>query len=69
MAQMGRFALTTTMTVDALIDVGEWFVAEGEQDRVAREQFEKAGEMIMTRAVSGHRAGALSYRRILANAR
>ena len=41
MARMGRLALTTTMTVDALIDVGEWFVADGEHDRAVREQFEE----------------------------
>jgi hypothetical protein len=46
MARMGRLALTTTMTVDALIDVGEWFVADGEHDRVAQEQFEEAAAMI-----------------------
>ena len=37
MARMGRLALTTTMTVDPLIGVGEWFVADGEHDRAVRE--------------------------------
>jgi dihydrofolate reductase len=46
---MGKLALTTTMTVDALIDVGEWYVAEGEHDRAAREQIGRAEAMVLGR--------------------
>jgi hypothetical protein len=33
---VGNVILTTTMTVDGVIDVGEWFVAEGEHAPVGR---------------------------------
>src|SRR5919106_5549416 len=35
------------MTVDGLVDVGEWYVSEGEHDRAAREQFDGAAGMVM----------------------
>ena len=37
------------MTVDGLVDVGEWYVSEGEHDRAAREQFDGAAGMVMGR--------------------
>jgi dihydrofolate reductase len=46
---MGKVMLTTTMTVDGVIDVGEWFVAGGEHNRAAREQFEQAEAMLLGR--------------------
>jgi hypothetical protein len=39
---MNRLILSTTMTVDAVISVTEWYVSEGEHDRAAREQFEQS---------------------------
>jgi dihydrofolate reductase len=36
---VGRLINTTTMTADAVTDVGDWFVSEGEHDRASREQF------------------------------
>src|SRR5687767_13560810 len=37
------------MTVDGVISVGEWYVAGGEHDRAAREQFEQAAAMLLGR--------------------
>jgi dihydrofolate reductase len=46
---VSRVILTTTMRVDGVIDVGEWYVAEGEHDRAALEQFEQAAAMLLGR--------------------
>ena len=46
---MNRLILSTTMTVDAVISVAEWYVSEGEHDRAAREQFEHAAAMLLGR--------------------
>lgn len=46
---MSRLTVSTTMTVDAVIDVGEWYVSEGEHDRMARRQFEEAAAMLLGR--------------------
>ena len=46
---MVRLVNTTTMTVDALTDVSDWFVAEGDHDRAAREQFDGAAGMLLGR--------------------
>jgi dihydrofolate reductase len=46
---MGKLIITTTMTVDAVIEVGEWFVSGGGHDRAGREQFEDAAGMVMGR--------------------
>jgi len=46
---MGRVINTTTMTVDALIDVAEWFVSAGAHDAAAREQFVGSGGMLLGR--------------------
>ena len=35
---MGRLVNHTSMTVDGLCDVGEWFVGEGDHDRSGVEQ-------------------------------
>jgi dihydrofolate reductase len=48
-AETGRLINTTTMTVDALVDVAEWYVSEGGRDRAAREQFEGAAGMLLGR--------------------
>jgi hypothetical protein len=39
---MGRLIVSTQMTVDGLIDVGEWCVADGEQDRAGKDQLVQA---------------------------
>ena len=44
---MNRLILSTTMTVDGVISVSEWYVSEGEHDRAAREQFDGAAGMVM----------------------
>lgn len=46
---MGRVINTTTMTVDALTDVGEWYVSEGGHDAAGREQFDGAAGLLMGR--------------------
>jgi dihydrofolate reductase len=37
---MGRLINTTSMTVDGVIDVSDWFVAEGDHDDASRSLFE-----------------------------
>jgi hypothetical protein len=37
---MARLINTTSMTVDGVIDVGDWFVAVGDHDDAARSLFE-----------------------------
>jgi dihydrofolate reductase len=46
---MSRLINTTTMTVDSVIDVAEWFVSEGGHDEAAREQFVGTAGMLMGR--------------------
>jgi dihydrofolate reductase len=46
---VNRLILSTTMTVDGVISVAEWYVSEGEHDRAAREQFEQAAAMLLGR--------------------
>jgi dihydrofolate reductase len=46
---VSRLILTTTMTVDGVISVSEWFVPEGEHDAAAREQFEDEAAMLLGR--------------------
>ena len=46
---MSKLILSTTMTVDAVVDVGEWYVSEGEHDRASREQLEQADAMVLGR--------------------
>lgn len=46
---MGRLINTTAMTVDGVINVSDWFVAEGEHDAVALAQFERAAGMLLGR--------------------
>jgi dihydrofolate reductase len=40
---------TTTMTVDAVTDVADWFVSEGGQQAAAREQFRPGAAMVLGR--------------------
>ena len=53
---MSRLINTTTMTVDGVTEVGEWYVPKGEQDRAARDQFDGAAGMVMGRTTYEGRA-------------
>jgi dihydrofolate reductase len=46
---VSRLILSTTMTVDGVISVAEWYVSEGEHDAAARAQFENDAAMLMGR--------------------
>ncbi len=46
---MGKLINTTTMTIDGLVDVGAWCVAEGAHDRAALAQFEDGAGMLLGR--------------------
>ena len=46
---MSRLINTTTMTVDGVTDVGDWFVSEGGHDRAARDQFIGTAGMLFGR--------------------
>jgi dihydrofolate reductase len=46
---VNKLIVSTTMTVDGVISVGEWYVSEGEHDRAAREQFEQVEAMLLGR--------------------
>jgi len=46
---VSRLINTTTMTVDGVTDVGEWYVSEGGHDRAARDQFDGAAGMLLGR--------------------
>jgi hypothetical protein len=37
------------MTVDGVVDVGDWYVSEGGHDRAARDQFDGAAGMVLGR--------------------
>jgi dihydrofolate reductase len=45
---VGRLINTTSMTVDGVIDVSDWFVAQGEHDDGARSLFESGGAALLT---------------------
>src|SRR4029453_6128085 len=44
---MGRLINTTSMTVDGVIDVSDWFVAVGDHDDAARALFETDGAALL----------------------
>ena len=46
---MGRLINTIAMTVDGVIDVSDWFVAEGDHDDAARSLFEGDAAMLVGR--------------------
>jgi dihydrofolate reductase len=46
---VSRLINTTTMTVDAVTDVGEWYVSGGGHDRASRDQFDDAAGMLLGR--------------------
>jgi dihydrofolate reductase len=45
---MARLINTTSMTVDGVIDVGDWYVAEGPHDEASRALFETDGAALLT---------------------
>lgn len=46
---MGRLIVSTQTTLDGVIDVGEWYVAEGEHDRAGKEQLAQASAVLLGR--------------------
>ena len=46
---MSRLINTTTMTVDGVTDVAEWYVSEGGHNGAARDQFDGTAGMVMGR--------------------
>ena len=46
---MGRLIVSTQMTLDGVIDVDDWYVAEGEHDRAGKEQLEQASAVLLGR--------------------
>jgi dihydrofolate reductase len=46
---MGKVINTTTMTVDALVDVADWYVSEGGHDAAAKAQFDGTAGMLLGR--------------------
>ena len=46
---MSRLVINTSMTADAVIDVSEWYVSEGEHDRAARDLFANAEAVLLGR--------------------
>jgi dihydrofolate reductase len=46
---MGRLIVSTQITLDGVIDVGEWYVAEGEHDRAGKDQLRNASAVLLGR--------------------
>jgi dihydrofolate reductase len=46
---VSRLVINTSMTADAVIDVSEWYVSEGEHDRAARDLFANAEAVLLGR--------------------
>src|SRR4051794_11389349 len=46
---MGRLIVSTQMTLDGVIDVGEWYVGEGEHDRAGKDQLREASAVLLGR--------------------
>jgi dihydrofolate reductase len=46
---MSKLISSTAVTADAVMEVGEWYVSEGEHDRASREQFAQANAMLLGR--------------------
>jgi len=46
---MGQLIVSTQITVDGVMDVGEWYVAEGEHDRVGKDQLRGASAVLLGR--------------------
>ena len=46
---MGRLIVSTQMTLDGVIDVGEWYIADGEHDRAGKDQLAQASAVLLGR--------------------
>lgn len=46
---MGRLIVSTQMTLDGVIDVGEWYVVDGEHDRAGKDQLAQASAVLLGR--------------------
>jgi dihydrofolate reductase len=46
---MGRLIVSTQMTLDGVIDVGEWYVADGEHDHAAKDELDQASAVLLGR--------------------
>jgi dihydrofolate reductase len=46
---MGRLIVSTQMTVDGVIDVGDWYVAGGGHDSAGKDQLDKASALLLGR--------------------
>lgn len=46
---MGRLIVSTQMTLDGVIDVGEWYIADGEHDQAGKEQLVGASAVLLGR--------------------
>jgi dihydrofolate reductase len=46
---MGDLIVSTQMTLDGVIDVGEWFIQEGEHERAGKEQLDQASAVLLGR--------------------
>jgi dihydrofolate reductase len=46
---MGSLIVTTQITLDAVIDVGDWYVAEGGHDRAGKQQLDNASAVLLGR--------------------
>jgi RibD C-terminal domain len=46
---MGRLIVSTQMTLDGVIDVGEWYVAEGKHDRAGKDHLVHASAVLLGR--------------------
>jgi dihydrofolate reductase len=46
---MGSLIVSTQMTLDGVIDVGEWYVPEGEHDRAGKDQLVRASAVLLGR--------------------
>ena len=53
---MGSLIVSTQMTLDGVIDVGDWYVAEGEHDRAGKEQLAHASAVLLGRKTRGSSA-------------
>jgi dihydrofolate reductase len=46
---LGKLIVSTQMTLDGVIDVGEWYVADGEHDRAGKDQLTQASAVLLGR--------------------
>jgi dihydrofolate reductase len=46
---VGRLIISTQITLDGVIDVGEWYVADGDHDRAGKDQLDQASAVLLGR--------------------